>query len=51
MSPNRVPILIFKKNLAQLAMIPYGLDSHVTKLLAKLLTNPPVFYYFDNCIE
>ena len=33
-----------------LSMLPHGLDSNVTKLLAKLLTKPSVFYYFANCI-
>ena len=30
---------------SQLAMLPIGLDSTVTKLLANLLTKPSVFYY------
>ena len=50
MFPYLVLILILKKIPAQLAMIPYGLDSNVTKLLANLLTKPFVFYYFANCI-
>ena len=32
--------------LAWVAMLPYGLNSNVTKLLANLLTKPSVFYYF-----
>ena len=31
-------------------MLPHGLDSNVTKLLANLLTKPSLFYYFINCI-
>ena len=30
---------------ARLAMLPDGLDSIVTQLLANMLTKPPVFYY------
>ena len=30
----------------RLAALPYGLDSHVTQLLANLLTKPSVFYYY-----
>ena len=33
-----------------LAMLPYGLDSNVTKFLANLLTKLSVFYYFANFI-
>ena len=43
-------LLILEFFLARLAMLPYGLDSNVTKLPANLLTKPSVFYYFDNCI-
>ena len=31
-------------------MLPYGLDSNVTKLRANLLTKRSLFYYFVNCI-
>ena len=50
MSPNPVFLLILEFFPAGLAMLPYGLDSNVTKLLANLLTKPSVFYYFPNCI-
>ena len=30
---------------ARLAMLPYGLDSNVTQLLANLLTKPSIIYY------
>ena len=30
---------------SEIAMLPYGFDSNVTKLLANLLTKPSVFYY------
>ena len=36
MSPNLVLLLVSKKNPARLGMLPYGLDSNVTKLLANL---------------
>ena len=49
MSPYPV-LLIFKKIPARLAALPYGLDSNVIKLLANLLTEISVFYYFVNCI-
>ena len=38
-------LLILEFLPAQLAMLPYGLDSNVTQLLADLLTKPSVFYY------
>ena len=38
MSPYLVPLLIFEFFLARLVMLPYGLHSNVTKLLANLLT-------------
>ena len=38
-------LLILKFLPAQLAMLPHGLDSNVTQLLANLLTKPSVFYY------
>ena len=44
MSPYLL-LLIFKFFSALLAMLPYGLDSNVTQLLANLLTKPTVFYY------
>ena len=43
-------LLIFKSFPAQLAMLPYGVDSNVTKLLANPLTKPSVFYYFTKNI-
>ena len=43
-------VLILEFFPARLAMLPYGFDSNVTKLLANLLTKPSVFYYFANCI-
>ena len=49
-SPYLVLLLILELFLAKLAMLPYGLDSNVTKLLANLLTKPSEFYYFANCI-
>ena len=44
MSPYLV-LLILEFLPARLAMLPYGLDSNVTQLLANLLTKPSVFYY------
>ena len=44
MSPYLV-LLILEFFPARLAMLPYGLDSNVTQLLANLLTKPSVFYY------
>ena len=38
-------LLILEFLPARLAMLPYGLDSNVTQLLANLLTKPYVFYY------
>ena len=38
-------LLILEFLPARLATLPYGLDSNATKLLANLLTKPPVFYY------
>ena len=36
---------------ARLAILSYGLDSNVTKLLANLLTKLNLYwYYFANCI-
>ena len=43
MSPYLV-LVILEFFHAQLAMLPYGLDSNVTKLLANLLTKPSVFF-------
>ena len=45
MSPCLVPLLILEFFLARLVMLPYGLHSNVTKLLANLLTKLSVFYY------
>ena len=52
MSPYLVITLILEFLPASLAALSYiyGLDSNVTKLLANLLANPSVFYYFANCI-
>ena len=50
MSPCLVSLLILEFFPVRLAMLPYGLDLNVAKLLANLLTKPSVFYYFDNCI-
>ena len=44
MSPYLV-LLILEFLPARLAMLPYGLDSNFTQLLANLLTKPSVFYY------
>ena len=44
MSPYLV-LLILEFFLAQLATLPYELDSNVTQLLANMLTKPSVFYY------
>ena len=38
-------LLILEFLAARLAMLPYGLDSNVTQLLANMLTKPSVFYY------
>ena len=38
-------LLILEILPARLAMLPQGLDSNVTQLLANLLTKPSVFYY------
>ena len=38
-------LLILEFLPARLAMLPNGLDSNVTQLLANLLTKPSVFYY------
>ena len=38
-------LLILEFLPAQLATLPYGLDSNVTQLLANMLTKPSVFYY------
>ena len=38
-------LLILEFLPARLAILPYGLDSNVTQLLADLLTKPSVFYY------
>ena len=38
-------LLILEFLPARLAMLPFGLDSNVTQLLANLLTKPSVFYY------
>ena len=46
MSPYLV-LLILEFLSARLAMLPYGLDSNVTELLANLLTKPSVFYYLS----
>ena len=37
-------LLILEFLPARLAMLPYGLDSNVTQLLASMLTKPSVFY-------
>ena len=50
MSPYLFLLLILKKIPARLAMLPYRLDSIVTKLLANLLTRLSIFYYFENFI-
>ena len=50
MSPYLVLLLTFEFFPARLAVLPYGLDSNVTKLLANLLTKPSVFYNFAICI-
>ena len=47
MSPYLV-LLVLEFFPVRLAMLPYGLDSNVTKLLANLLTKPSVSLYFDN---
>ena len=44
MSPYLV-LLIIEFFPARLVMLPYGLDSNITQLLANLLTKPSVFYY------
>ena len=44
MSPYLV-LLILEFFSARLAMLPFGLDSNVTQLLANLLTKPSVVYY------
>ena len=44
MSPYLV-LLILEFLPARLAVLPYGLDSNVTQLLANMLTKPSVFYY------
>ena len=49
MSPYLVLLLILDVSYARIAMLSYGLDSNVTKLLANLLTKPSVFYDFANC--
>ena len=38
-------LLILEFLPARLAMLPHGLDSNVTQLLANMLTKPSVFYY------
>ena len=38
-------LLILEFLPARLALLPYGLDSNVTQLLANMLTKPSVFYY------
>ena len=50
MSPYLVLLLILEFFLARLAMLPYRLDSNITKLLANLLTRLSIFYYFENFI-
>ena len=47
---SHLVLLILEFFPVRLAMLPYGLDSNVTKLLANLLTKPSVFYYFANCV-
>ena len=49
MSPYLVLLPILKRILARLTMLPYGLDSNITKLLANLLRETSAFYYFVNC--
>ena len=46
MSPYLVFQIILDFFLVRLAMLPYVLDSNVTKLLAYLLTKPSVFFLF-----
>ena len=46
MSPYLV-LLISEFFPAQLATLPYGIDSNVTQLLANLLTKPSGFYYLS----
>ena len=46
MSPYLV-LLILEFFPAQLATLPYGLDSNLTKLLANLLTEPSAFHYLQ----
>ena len=43
--PHYLVLLILEFLPARLAMLPYGLDSNVTQLLANMLTKPSVFYY------
>ena len=50
MSPYLVLLLILEFFPASLAMLPYWLDSNVTKLVPNLITKPSVFYYFAKCI-
>ena len=50
MSPYLVLLFSLELFLAQLALVPKGLDSNVTKRLPNLFTKPSVFYYFANCI-
>ena len=49
MSPY-LALLILEFFLARLAMLPYGLDSNVTKLLAKPVNQAISILLFANCI-
>ena len=42
---NYLVLFILEFLPARLAMLPYGLDSNVTQLLANVLTKPSRFYY------
>ena len=46
MSPYLVLLLILEYFLARLAMLPYGLYSNVTKLIANMLSKSSVFHSF-----
>ena len=44
MSPHQVLQLILELFPARLAMLPYGIDSNVTKLLGNQLTQPSMYF-------
>ena len=46
MSPYLVLLFIFDFSLTRLAMIPYGLDSNVSRLLANLIPSHLYFIIF-----